>query len=403
MNQKEEFSIKTEDDFDNLMEEVDNKLKDENYQIFQRPFNAWFQISSRFGLNLSFPPSNEAPSENNYNGDNLTLRIFEWYKDKYGEKTKVDLTWKMALLIRNDPYKVRLPLGFGAFVATCSIENFGNVKSPLINSQGELPEINILNLVDGLTKNYVKKLNREELKSIFNSFTLGNDARNWIETLLDNLLIQQAKGDIDASVNHIFTNTPQYGLSKWASLQATEKMIKAYIEEKIGKYPFGHNLKILAEKAKQAGLREIPEALLDIIQCPAGIRYGNPAVSLVEAVQAHHACIAICLGVSKQIFFSRQEGKVQLFPNKYYVNGIGQYTRCIRVDGDKATMMLFTEANGGNLEIQYVIDKTVWGEYVRLDIFAITQHLEERYQTIIRNDAKKRDDTIRKIVPYINK
>jgi len=224
-----------------------------------------------------------------------------------------------------------------------------------------------------------------------------------METLLDIILIQQAKGDIDASVTHIFSNPPQYGLSKWSSLQATEKIIKAYIEEKNNNFPFSHDLKKLAGEAKDLGLRGIPDSLLDLIQCSAGVRYGNPIVNLNEAIQAHQACLDICLGVARQIFVSkRSKGNVQLIPNKYYVNGVGSYTRCISVNGDKATMMLFTEVNGGNLEIQYVIDKKVWAEYVGLDIYAITQPLEERYQTILRNEAKKREEAIRKIVPYKN-
>jgi hypothetical protein len=36
-------------------------------------------------------------------------------------------------------------------------------------------------------------------------------------------LVKEAIGDIDASVAHLFANQPQFGLSKWSSLQATEK------------------------------------------------------------------------------------------------------------------------------------------------------------------------------------
>jgi len=256
-------------------------------------------------------------------------------------------------------------------------------------------------LVNGLTENYVKSLKTEELKNIFNSFLLGNDTRNEMETLFDITLVQQAKGDLDASVAHIFSNPPQYGLSKWASLQSTEKLLKAFIEEKTGSYKFTHILKDLTKDAEKVGLRKNPTALTDLIQCPPDVRYGNSVVSLNEAIQAHHALLDICLGVARQIFVARRsKGDVTLIPNKYYVDGFGRYTRCISVKNDKATMMLFDVVQGGDLEIEYVIDKKVWAEYVGLDIFAITQPLEERYKRVLKSKAKKREEAIRKIVPY---
>lgn len=396
----EEFNIQTEEDFQTLIETVDNELKDKGFQIFQRPLSAWFEISSRFNLNLRFPPFKKTASDNTYRGDDLTIRIFQWYDNKYGDKLNFDPTWKIAILIRGDAYRLQILLAFGAFVGVCSKETFGK-KPPPISSNGELPQMNILNLVDGLTEGYVKTLKSEELKNIFDNFMLGNYARFEMETLLDKTLVEQAKGDIEAAVTHIFSNPPQYGLSKWASLQATEKIIKAYIEEQNNKFPHTHILKELTEKAEPLGLREIPDILLDLIQCSPSVRYGTPAVSLIESVQAHHACLDICLGVAKQISVARRsKGDVKLIPNKYYVDGNGNYTRCISVTDDKATMMLFSVVNGGNLEVEYVIDKKVWAEYVGLDIFAITQTLEKRYQNILRNKAKQREEAIRKIVPY---
>jgi hypothetical protein len=172
-------------------------------------------------------------------------------------------------------------------------------------------------------------------------------------------------------------------------LQATEKIIKAYIEEKGSNYPRSHVLKDLTKIAQSLELREVPKSLLDLIQCSPSIRYGNPTVNLVESMQAHQACLNICLGVTKQISVARRsKGDVTLIPNKYYVDGVGNHLRCINVDGEKATMILFSKVHSGNLEIEYEIDKKYWAEFVGLDIFAITQPLEERYQAILRNKAE---------------
>ncbi len=69
MNQTEEYSVETEADFLSLMETVDDDLKGKGFQIFQRPFNAWFEISSKFGLNLRFPPFKDVASQNSFRGD----------------------------------------------------------------------------------------------------------------------------------------------------------------------------------------------------------------------------------------------------------------------------------------------------------------------------------------------
>lgn len=376
MTNKEIYHVKNEQEFQVLMESVDEELRQEGLLIFQRPMNAWFNISSRFGLNLIYPPFKQTVTEGSYIGDDLTIRIYKWYRDKYGDRLNFDPTWKMAILIRGDAFRVRLPLIFGT------------------------PKINIFELIDDLTPTYKSNLKQEEIESIVRQFHIGQRAKNELDSLLDNPLITPVKGDIDASVSHIFTTPPQYGLSKWASLQATEKVIKAFIQEKIGSFEFIHNLKKLAQKAEGVGLHPISETELDLIQCPAGVRYGEPVVNLTEAIQAHQTSLKTCLEIAKQISITkRAKSNIQLTPNNFYVDASDRLVRCINVDTEKAVMMHFN-ALSPNPETEYTVNKDSWAEYVGVDISSITQPFEERYQELLKIKADKKEEAIKKLVPY---
>jgi nucleotide-binding universal stress UspA family protein len=73
-----------------------------------------------------------------------------------------------------------------------------------------------------------------------------------------------------------------------------EKLLRAFIRQKGGKLELIHNLEKLASAAEALGLPPIPRLMLNAIQCPAGVRYGDPGVTLLEAMDAHHAALAIC-------------------------------------------------------------------------------------------------------------
>ncbi|MDQ3711044.1 MAG: hypothetical protein M3388_02305 [Acidobacteriota bacterium] len=376
MSITETYWVKSEQDFQKLMQSVDEELFKKGMPIYIRPIEASSLISARFGLTIISLPFKQVATEGSYIGSDLCIRIKQWFTDKYGEKLKIDPTWKMAILIRGDAFRVRLPLIAGT------------------------PKIDIFDLVDDLTETYRKSLNQEEINLIITQFNIGQRAKCELDSLINNTLIKQAKGDIEASVYHLFTTPPQYGLSKWASLQATEKVIKTFIQEKVGSYKYGHDLDKQAEDAQSVGLNPISRNNLTSIQCLSGVRYGKIVVNLVEAIQAHQASLEVCLEVAKQISIAkRAKANIQLSPNKFYVDASDRLVRCISVDMEKVVMMHFN-ATSPNPETEYTVDKDSWAEYVGVDISSITQPFEERYQELLKIKADKREEAIRKLVPY---
>ena len=215
--------------------------------------------------------------------DPLYEKIVDWFNRRYGDRLKMDPTWRMAVLIRGDLYQLRLPLCFGSVNLTCSPEHFGIANEAKVGGRNQLPTINILDLLDDFTEDYGRSLTRDELMALTNAFLLGFDARNKIDSISESEFVKEAIGDIHVSVTHLFATPPQYGLSKWSSLQAAEKLLKAFIRQQGGEVERIHKLEKLASVAESLGSPPVPRSLLDKIQCPAGCGMANAGRSCRSA------------------------------------------------------------------------------------------------------------------------
>ncbi|GEM_PF-3480601 len=78
-------------------------------------------------------------------------------------------------------------------------------------------------------------------------------------------------------VNGLMARGGRYGESKWASLQAAEKVLKAAIDRAGAKYGFTHGLAGLCKTLGDTGLNFNADAQMAAIQCKPGIRYGEDA------------------------------------------------------------------------------------------------------------------------------
>ena len=89
------------------------------------------------------------------------------------------------------------------------------------------------------------------------------------------------------------------GHSKWASLQAAEKVMKAAIALAGVDYHHKHDLNKLMEQLQQAGIQGDLTALIADIQCRGGIRYGEEPCNRDDAILAHHASLRIIIKLYK--------------------------------------------------------------------------------------------------------
>jgi len=99
------------------------------------------------------------------------------------------------------------------------------------------------------------------------------------------------------SVEHATGGFPNFGMSRWSSQQAFEKIAKEFINRKGGQPDHSHNLPAIVAAAEARGLRPVDRALLAKVECRPGVRYpGSPesrASTAVLAVEAHQASVIL--------------------------------------------------------------------------------------------------------------
>jgi len=286
----ERLGVKSDEDFNRLMQEIDREMQNENTPLTARSMEAWRRFSSVFRLSLVL------------NRDPLSKKIFDWFNRWYGDRAKSTMRLgSMGVMLRGDVLRMEFPLAYGSARIECCRELNKEGPSIAIGTHDNPLTINPLDFAVGLTQEYASTLTDEELEGFCNQFLFGFNAFNRIHEVFERgELTKQARSDLLASTNHLFHNPPSYGLSKWASLQAAEKFIKQFIIEKGGTAPKHHNLKQLATVAESHGLRKVPEHWIEDIQCSAEVRYGGIDVTAQEAVEAQYGSLQICEHIAEE-------------------------------------------------------------------------------------------------------
>lgn len=285
----EQFPMKNEIEFLNLIESVDSEMGKENVPIHARPMQAATRIARRLKIQLMIAPPDET-----------TKLIYDWFDKKYGNRLKMDFSpGELVFLLRNDLFKFKFPKIWGRFTLKADATLFNKKRKSFEHAKApDHLEINPLHFIVDFTETFAKSLTPSELEEISRLFRWGVDSFEFIRAASNLTLVKGALGDLQASVAHLFTNPPQYGQSKWASLQATEKLLKSYIKKKGQEPEYVHNLQMLADEANHLGMVKFRPDTIEKIQCKTGVRYGAIPVSLLEAIEAHHAALNICAGAS---------------------------------------------------------------------------------------------------------
>ena len=267
---------------------IDNKLADEDISIAARPIHAIMAFGTKFKISLPIVVSNHASSNTEYPKQNeyITNAIHEWYKNRYSELLKTDPSiGKTIVIIKGNPMLIKIPLIYGRAIIIWDINKSGITGSNKFNNKPSI--LNVIDIIDGLTDALASEVSKNESKHIIEWFRSSHQIYGFLKLKGNDELIAHAMTDLSDSVNHIVTHQPNYNQSRWSSLQACEKIIKAYSKSKGFNFKRVHNLK---ELAQGAGIKNsFTLKLLEDIQCAAGIRYGEVKTSKDEAVKAHQS------------------------------------------------------------------------------------------------------------------
>jgi len=285
-----------------MMEKVDFALREKGIPPYARPIQGWLCISASLSLGLSmFPKEQRNPREGCYTGDDLTIRIFRWFDERYGEKLNMPFgPGRVFMVIRHDPWIITFPQVYGKIKFFISPTEESSRPEVYLKTK-QIPRYNVLEAIDGLPDGLKKTLTNAELKEIFHRFDVAYQSMLAVSQVEETPMVKEAKSDIEAAIEHATHRPPHYGQSKWCSLQAAEKLLKAYLVTRDKQFPTHHKLAELTDLAESAGLSPIDRNLLELIQCSASIRYGEVPTSLGDAFQAHWAAVIVCGHVARNI------------------------------------------------------------------------------------------------------
>lgn len=291
-----------EAEFEEMMCVVDRYLRESDVPPHERPIRGWLEVSNSLQLGLRmFPAEDRDLLLGVYTGDDMTIRIFRWFDQQYGDRLNENFgPGRIFLLLRRDPWVLRLPRIYGsAHIFASATEQSSRPEEYL--HQRQLPRLNVVELIEGLTKSRRVTLESHELSHIHTCFVLGFEAMTSLEAIARLPMVRETQSDIEAAVQHVMNQPPHFGQSKWCSLQATEKVLKVFLESKTKSFPKHHELRGLAGLAEKANLPKLDHLWLDEIQCSAGIRYGEEHATLNEAFTAHLACLRVCRHVARAV------------------------------------------------------------------------------------------------------
>lgn len=292
---------KNETEFNLLMEEINTKLKERDIPIMGRPLVALSVVCKKFGISLNIAPLSTPAIPGVYEGDSLSSHIYDWFDSKYGNRLKMGGFGSTVILIKGDPWRIRMPMIFG-FHFVCDRDITKEIiimHRPAVSRYDKV--INLLHYIEDLTPDLAQELSDAELKEITDFFILSYNALSRMWRICRRPLLKQAKMDLESSADYIFSQPIEYGLSKWSSLQCVEKILKAYINIKGRNYRRTHNLDKLMYQASQMGAIALSQKDILSLQCSASVRYGEIPVSLQQAIDAHQAAVRGTAIISGQI------------------------------------------------------------------------------------------------------
>ncbi|MGD8305534.1 MAG: hypothetical protein PVF17_02680 [Ignavibacteria bacterium] len=280
-------------EFEERVVRIDRELINENIPIPYRPLHAIQRYAKQYKCKIYIGnPNPDKDKEDRYDEYNIGNTINEWFEKKYGDKLKTDFNIGcVGLLIAGDAYKLNIPLMF------CGLVEYKNGKEVRLSRipDHQLFSINIFNFIDDITPQVVRDMSDEEKKKTYAIFNHAVQLSNLFNRKhLSSELTKSAQVDIEKAIDYLIGPNCSTGLSRWSSLQATEKVIKNALSLKKVEFPKTHNLLELMEKLYLLGFPRSDNNLIKQVQCSPAVRYGEDNSTLAEAIKAHHISIFVC-------------------------------------------------------------------------------------------------------------
>ncbi|MFT4794674.1 MAG: hypothetical protein ACJAW4_000897 [Paracoccaceae bacterium] len=283
------------EDIGPILREIDQLLKESGVPPQGRSLRAVIEFGKRFKISIpisAVPPGADIELVKN---SAYTKQIYAWFSELYGERGKTDFSAqaKVAVFADGDIWELPIPLIFG----TAIIYSSGELRHTQGNviSRGPV-HVNACSALSHITEARLSHFTDTDLAEVYNLFCVGIDVRRAFDCFRkEHQKFIEAEDDMKTAVMHQTAQRPNYGQSRWSSLQMCEKFMKAMIEV-IGDTNAkgaGHNLAKLQDRlSKSIDFLSIDRLLLDI-QCESAVRYGEISSSREEAYKAHKSSLLL--------------------------------------------------------------------------------------------------------------
>jgi len=280
-------------DYDIMMSSLDSHLAAHGLQPNQRALQAARLVS--IALKLSGLPLIGVGVVRGvpYSPTDLGPRVFDWYRDNYGERNKIDWSpGSVVMSLHGSLWQLRMPMIMGTvdfFISRDLSTGKGNVigRHP--------PKCNVLHQVDGLTQNYADRLSDNDLVHIGREFENGYVSIECLNMLQGHELFDQARGDYRQSVDTLL-DARTLSKARWDNAQCAEKIFKGLLARAGYSFPTnarqGHDIAYLGNLLRQHLGIDLSESSLSVITCPPAVRYGEIHVDPNEAWTSHKELLA---------------------------------------------------------------------------------------------------------------
>jgi hypothetical protein len=271
-----------------VLSEIDAELRASGTKLFGRELRGWQMFCRRFKLQMAMH-------------DPLAVRIFDWFTKQYGDRLRGNLDFGSTVAeIRHDLYSLRFPRLYGEQIVHCDPLLPSTYFGQRLSKKGQLRG-NLLDHLAGGTPDFVSSLTVEECNNLIDVYARGFVGLSRMHDAEKAPFAKEALDDLHQSAAQLTAYSPNYGFSRWASLQATEKLLKSFITV-CGQTPRkSHNLADLASTATSLGLPSPSSSLLRDIQCDAAVRYSAASVGKAEALRAHYATLSLCSDIAPRL------------------------------------------------------------------------------------------------------
>jgi HEPN domain-containing protein len=288
-------SIKTEEEFLELIERINTKHRDTSLQ--SRYLILLLEIVKLYPKNAEIPIFYEYKViPGNYTGTSLYAHIKKWCDDQYGENQKVSADIGSVIFkIHDQKWQLRVIL------ILVMRKPFRLVYKDIDATDWSEDDISILNMrrmFINLPPGLAKKIKDEDLENEKKILSMAICAINFFKKIENFKFVKEALVDFMAVRSELIKNNGSFGQSRWSTLQFIEKLIKAYLSFKKAKVKQTHNLTSLADDARDNDMRLLNSDDIKLVNCNAGVRYGEIPCTEQEALESHHASIRIAYEIS---------------------------------------------------------------------------------------------------------